>query len=193
MEECPLTEDKAQNDAKEEDDDDDVVIDEAEVAIEAAEKAKSISNAMEENLNEITTKGEHAIPEKDNSIQGDSVAGSSQRGPSSLHALMKAFGNRPKYNGSWDEDLIGTIEVYELAVEMCTVSDDEMLKGIPTMLDGAALSYYGSHVKGKVSDYKSASGLLLSWFTSDEQRSRLLNEWHEIRLRTLFKRHPDKS
>lgn len=186
-EECPMV----KNNAKEQEED--IAIDAAEVSVEAAKKAKSISKALEHKFDKIVKENGVDNAETNHSVKGDPITGSSQKSSVSLQGLIKAFGNRPKYNGLWDEDLIGTIEVFELAAEMCNVSEQEMLRGIPIMLDGAALSYYGSHVKGKVTNYKDALNQLLSWFTSDEQRSRLLSEWHETRLRTWFKRHPEKS
>lgn len=103
-----------------------------------------------------------------------------------LHRLMKAFGNRQKYFGWRDEDLVGVIEVYELAPNMCDLSQDGMMKGLPALLDGQALSYLFSRVKNTSQTYDEAISALFSLFTSDKQRACLLPEWYNMWLTSWF-------
>lgn len=56
-----------------------------------------------------------------------------------------------------------------------------MRQGLPAMLDGGALSNFGSHVKGDASTYEDSINALLPWFTSDYQKERLLQEWQGTR------------
>jgi len=110
----------------------------------------------------------------------------------SLHGLMKAFSSRKAYSGAWDEDLHGTIEVFEMTAQMCDLNSEQMLKGIPIMLDGPALAYFASNLKSSTS-YEEAIEGLLSWYTSEEQRTRLLRDWQDARLSAWMKRSPEKS
>lgn len=43
-----------------------------------------------------------------------------------LSGLMKAYTGRQKYTGGWDEDLLGTVEVYEMACRMCELDKEEI-------------------------------------------------------------------
>jgi len=138
----------------------DAVFEAAELAVGAAEAVKSISNAVEaqslllkdakqntENLHDdVHDEGNERTDYRGKEVHMNRTP---QRS-SGLQGLLKAFGSRRKYCGLWDEDLVGVIEVFELAAEMCSLTPDEMLKGLSVMLDGDAFSYYGTHVRGNV-------------------------------------------
>ena len=115
------------------------------------------------------------------------------RGHSNINGLIKAFGTRNKYKGGWDEDLAGTIEVYELTCAMCNITGDDRLDGIPVMLDSGALSYYATNIRNVSKTYDDAITMLKEWFTSEEQMTRLLQQWREITLSAWFRKYPDKS
>ena len=118
--------------------------------------------------------------------------GSNYEKNSALQSLMKAFGSRKKYTGAWDEDLSGTIEVFEMSANMCNLTMEQKLKGVPVMLDGPALSYYASNLKS-CKTYDSAIEGLKIWYTSEEQRSRLLREWQTTCFSVWCRRIPTKS
>jgi hypothetical protein len=60
------------------------------------------------------------------------------------------------------------------------------------MLEGPALAYYATHLTDADSYEKLIDGLM-TWYTSEEQRSRLLREWQSTRLFEWMKSSPEKS
>jgi Reverse transcriptase (RNA-dependent DNA polymerase) len=109
-----------------------------------------------------------------------------------LQGMMKAYGGRKKYTGAFDDDLCGVIEEYEMTARMCGLSMEEKRDGIVIMLEGPALAYYAANLKDAETYDKLIDGLK-EWYTSEEQRARLLREWHGARLSLWMKNHPDKS
>ncbi len=75
---------------------------------------------------------------------------------------------------------------------MCDLTSAEMRKCIPEMLSGIALGYYISHLK-HLRTYDEVITGLKSWFTSEEQRSRLLQVWQGMRLSAELAKNPEKS
>ena len=126
-------------------------------------------------------------PEKPKTSASSSSSGHSK----GLDGLMKAYNNRKQYSGNYEEDLVGSIEIYEMTANMCELSDEEMKKGIITMLNGPALTYYATHLK-HCQTYTDVTNGLISWFASDEQRARLLNEWNSIKLSEWLEKFPEK-
>lgn len=110
-----------------------------------------------------------------------------------IQGLLKSYQGRQKYSGGWDEDLFGCIEIYEICCSMCHLTRKEKLEGLSIMLSGGALSYYATNIRGIVNNYDQAIESLKKWFTSDEQRSRLLQVWKDTKLSEWFKKHPSKS
>jgi hypothetical protein len=117
--------------------------------------------------------------------------GSSARLPG-LAGLMKAYGSRKKYTGGFDEDLSGILEEYEMTSRMCGLTADEKRDGIVIMLEGPAMAYYAAHLKDVGTYDELVDGLKL-WYTSEEQRSRLLRDWHGARLSKWLQENPNKS
>ena len=119
---------------------------------------------------------------------------SSDRAPyfPGLSGLMKAYAGRDKYSGGWDEDLLGNLEVYEMSCRMCDLDPEQMLKGIVVMLSGPALAYYASHLKD-AKTYDEVVDGLISAYTSEEQRSRLLREWQTASLTAWMRKNPEMS
>ena len=99
---------------------------------------------------------------------------------------------RPKYSGEWNEDILEVIEVYEVTCAMVGVSEAMKREGIPIMLASTALTHYTTHLKDKET-YQEVIDGLKAWFTSEEQRSRLLREWQNTRLSTWMQRNREKS
>lgn len=110
-----------------------------------------------------------------------------------IQGLLKSFQGRTKYSGGWDEDLFGCLEIYEICCSMCHLTSEEKLEGLSVMLSGGALSYYATNIRGHVKSYNEAKEMLVTWFTSDEQRSRLLQIWKNTKLTDWFKKNPTKS
>lgn len=110
-----------------------------------------------------------------------------------IQGLLKSYQGRQRYPGGWDEDLFGCIEIYEMFCSMCHLTSIEKLEGLPITLSERAMSYYSTNVRGAVSTYQEAIEMLKAWFTSEEQRLRILKVWKETNLSEWFKRNPTKS
>jgi len=109
---------------------------------------------------------EHSVADRETHTTGS--GGSNGTGRSgNLQGLMKAFAGGKNYFGAWEEDFYGTVEVYEMSANMCDISNEEMVKGIPIMLDGPALTYFASNLKTSAS-YEVAIQKLVSLYTSEE-------------------------
>ena len=109
-----------------------------------------------------------------------------------LSGLSKAYAGRKKYSGSWDEDLLGAIEIYEMACRMCELDENQMRRGVMVMLEGDAMAYYASNLKD-AKTYETVIDGLKAWYTSEEQRSRLLQEWQACSLTSRMRKSPEKS
>lgn len=80
---------------------------------------------------------------------------------------------------------MGVIGVLELSSEMCSLAPEDMMCGIPIILEDDALSYFGPLINKKAKNYQEAIDMLMSWFTSDERQARLhqqmeRNEAHSV-------------
>lgn len=109
-----------------------------------------------------------------------------------LENLSKAMQGRPKFSGKYDEDLLEVLEVYEITCSTYDVTEEQMFKGISIILCGDAISYFGAHLRHCTSYSEVVEGLK-AWFTSEEQRARLLREWQNTRLSSWLQKHSDKS
>ncbi len=79
-----------------------------------------------------------------------------------------------------------------MTAKMCDLNRRQMLKGLPVMLDGPALTYFASNLNS-VETYEAAIEGLVLWYTSEEQRTRLLREWQDARLTAWMRKTPEKS
>ena len=143
--------------------------------------------ALEVHKVTLETKGQSKTHESTDTVEPH------PRGHSNINGLIKALGTRNKYKGGWDEDLAGTIEVYELTCVMCNITGAGRLADIPVMLDSGSLSYYATNIRNVSKTYDDAITMLKEWFTSEEQMTRLLQQWREITLSAWFRKYPDKS
>lgn len=112
---------------------------------------------------------------------------------SELWGPMKAYSGRRKYRGGWDEDLIGTMEVYKLYEVMSNLSNEKKRVGIPVVLDRKALSYYASNIRSSTGSYEDATEMQKDRITSEKQRTRPLHGWRGIKLTFWFRRYPERS
>ena len=98
-----------------------------------------------------------------------------------INGLMRAFGTKKRFSGSWDEDLDDTISIFETLSNICELSDEEKLKAIPIMLMGDAMSYFSN--KAKTYDtYEDAMITLRKWYNSDDKKARILTKWQTMSL-----------
>lgn len=103
-----------------------------------------------------------------------------------IEGLVKAYSGRTKYSGKYDEDLANAIQLYELTADMCTLSPQQRRNGIMVMLTGNALDYYATSLK-HLASYEDVIKGLTDWFTSAEQKKRLLGEWNCMKLSDKLK------
>ena len=67
-----------------------------------------------------------------------------------------------------------------------------MLKAIPIMLKSDALDFFDEY-QDQCKTYNDALDMLRNWYLSAEQRARILNQWHTIRLTEEMKKKPNDS
>lgn len=119
-------------------------------------------------------------------------AGAVDLNTGALQALQKLYIGRKKFGGEFDEDLVGALRVYDALAGVAQCADKEMAAGIPVMLDGDALQFYAEELCD-MRNYNDIVMCLHDKFSSEEQRSRLLQEWQTTRLTTLLSESPDLS
>lgn len=105
---------------------------------------------------------------------------------------MKAYSGRTRYQRKYDEDLSNALQLYELTCTLCSLSDEQKRKGIMVMLDGSALDYYAANLKN-LQSYEDVVKGLSDWFTSEQQKKRLLNQWNETKLSKLMTEDSENS
>ena len=128
-------------------------------------------------------------PETNSSNSSGSIA--SRRAP--LEALMKAYSHQKKYSGSFVEDFESSIEQYNTYCQLFELNEEEKAKGFPIMLTGAAFAHYSRQFAKKKMTYAQLSDAFRSWYTSEEQKKRLLNIWQTPSLTRELQSAPDKS
>ena len=110
-----------------------------------------------------------------------------------IDSLMKAYVSHPKFSGSFIEDFDGAIEEFETLARLCEVSEEDMSKGFPIMLKGAAFSHYSRNFARRNLTYSELIDAFRSWYTSEEQRKRLLEECRSPSLAKRLQESPEKS
>ena len=79
-----------------------------------------------------------------------------------------------------------------MSCELCNLNLEEKRKGILVMLQEDALDYYTNNLTN-MRTYKEVENGLIAWFTSEEQRSRILQEWNSTKLSEWISKNPGKS
>ncbi len=127
-------------------------------------------------------------------FQSPRQTGSSRSSGNSQAAsgLIRAYSHRPLFAGEWNDNITEAVLLYDTLCDMCNVDEEEKLKCVPVMLKDSALNYYNANLK-KCTSYSECIEKLRAWYTSDEQRNRLLNERQNMRLSTHMRLHPEKS
>ena len=72
-------------------------------------------------------------------------------------------------------------------------NDEEKAKGFPIMITGAAFAHYSRQFAKKNMTYKELVDAFRSWYTSEEQKKRLLNIWQTPSLTRELQAAPEKS
>lgn len=129
--------------------------------------------------------------EKINNNEGDESI-SQLRNRMGMSGFIKSFSGRKKYSGLWSENLDETIEVYESMARLCQLTKDEMASALPLTLTGDALSFFTRNYN-REKTYHDILTEMKEWYTSDQQRQRLLRKWQSIRLSKFMKETPEKS
>ncbi len=105
---------------------------------------------------------------------------------------MKAYSGRPLFAGNYGDNITEAIELYETLCMVCELPEEDKLKCIPIMIKDSALKFYNSNLRD-CNSYAECIERLTSWYTSDEKRSRLLQEWQNIPLSSIMELNPSKS
>lgn len=104
--------------------------------------------------------------------------------------IIKAYQGQPTFSGLYDEDLENIVELYTETAENCDATEDEKRKAMFTMLKGNARSLFAR--KGKhCLTFDDGVELLRTWFNSSDKESRLLAEWHSMKLTDAMRETPD--
>ena len=91
-----------------------------------------------------------------------------------IDSLMKAYVRHLKFSGFFFEDVNVAIEEFETLARSCEVGEEDMLKGIPIMLKGAAFSHYSRKFAKRNLTLSELIDAFLSCYTSEEQRKKTL-------------------
>lgn len=164
---------------------------------EALNKKQNDQNIDEEDITVVNNgkKIEFNIPNlekrsKQNDSRNEFTAGGNFN--LGLNGLMKAYQGRDKYSGRWDEDLNSALQLYDTLSNLCRLEEHEKAEAMPVMLKSDALSYYSSFYKSGMS-YDEVVRKLSEWYTSPEQKGRILRLWQGLRLTEAMKEEPEKS
>ena len=112
---------------------------------------------------------------------------------SRIDTINKAFLNREKYSGAFTENFDGHVEEYETLCRVFELTNDEMARAFPIMLKGAAFTHYSHHYARKKLNYRELVEEFRIWYTSEEQKYRLLQVWQRPSLEKAMANDPDKS
>jgi hypothetical protein len=109
-----------------------------------------------------------------------------------LQSLQKLYIGRKKFDGEFDEDLVGALRVYDTISSISGCTEREKAAGLLIALGGDALQYFAEELSD-CRDYEHAKAKLHEKCSSDEQRCRLLQDWQTTRLSVMFAHIPEKS
>ena len=124
---------------------------------------------------------QNIVKDSDNTKSKATPANSSSLGGSfsamraKIESLMKSYSHQPKYSGSFVEDFEGCVEQYDTYCQLFELIEDEKEKRFPIMLTEAAFAHYFRQFSKLGMTYKQLFDAFLSWYTSEEQKKRLLN------------------
>ena len=112
---------------------------------------------------------------------------------SRVDSISKAYHSRQKYSGGFTEGFDNAVENYETLCRVFQLSDEEMARAFPMMLTGAAFSHYSHYFAKKSMTYAELVDAFRNWYTSEEQKYRLLQIWQRPSLERSMQQNPTKS
>lgn len=119
--------------------------------------------------------------------------GSSTSSKSNVDSVMKSYNSRKKSNGKFDEDLNGAIEQFETISAMFELTDIEMARAFPAILDGSAFTHYPRTFHKRNPTYQEQIDEFRMKYIGDEQQQRLLQLWQKPSLTEAMRVKHDKS
>ena len=144
-----------------------------------------------------------SFPEVDNSgnpaaqcrqlIEGQQDVHRPQINFNQVSSIMKAYQERSKFTGSFDEDFQGFLEKFETFCSIYNLNDDEKARSFPFMLDTGALFHFTNNFSGKSFTYQEVVNKFNGWYKSEEQRNQLLMIRQKPSLMKAMQSNPDHS
>lgn len=109
-----------------------------------------------------------------------------------LHGLFRSYQGRKKFSGNFNDDIQSAFQLYETLSTMCHLSEEEKAQGLPVMLCDDALTYF-SALPNQGNSYSMMKDNLMSYYTSEEQKGRVLSNYQSMRLSEAMRNDPEKS
>ena len=109
-----------------------------------------------------------------------------------VNGLMKALTGRKPYSGMITDDLVSTLEEYDVLCKLCGLTDIEKAQSMPIILSSDALSYYNTMYEPGTSS-EEIVGMFKARNASDEQKHRIFYTWQSLRLSQCFQAALEKS
>jgi hypothetical protein len=106
--------------------------------------------------------------------------------------LIKMYQNRKRFLGHYNENLEARIREYEVLCQSCRVSKKGKRNMIVIMLQDDSLEYYINNLS-TLEILEDVFDGLRSWFTSSEQRQRVLIEWQSATFDQFLRSYPQES
>ena len=110
-----------------------------------------------------------------------------------IDSITKAYSSLVKYSGDFTESLESHIERYETFCRVYKLDEAEKVRAFPIMLAGAAFMHYSHYYSMKAISYTELVNAFRAWYTSEEQKYRLLRIWQRPSLENAMKNSPEKS
>ena len=112
---------------------------------------------------------------------------------SRIDSISKAYQGQQKYSGAFTEGFDTYVEKYETLCAVFELTEEERARAFPIMLTGAAFTHFSHHYARKNLSYHELVDAFRAWYTSEEQKYRLLQVWQRPSLEKEFQNNPDKS
>lgn len=105
---------------------------------------------------------------------------------------MKSYVGRKQYSRSLEEDLTSSSKRFDTLSTFCKLNYDEKAEEIPILLTYDALSFY-TWTYSTCDSYDAIAGNMRDWYTSEDQRIRILCVWESLSFSEAIQEAPDKS
>ena len=110
-----------------------------------------------------------------------------------IQSIMKSYQGRTKFKGNFDEDFEGSLEQFETFSQVYQLTEEEKARAFPFMIDEGALSHFTNTFSKRNYTYQEVIEDFRNWYTSEEQRSRLLLLWQKPSLTDAMRQDPERS